>query len=332
MSLLHLRSVLIMRYFKFASLIFIIFFIFLFLLYFSYRQNKEASLSQKIARIAENDRYKIEIFFRILLLREGGAYVLFGDKPVTISGYSLRPNDGNVCMPLRRNAFKLNWSLKVGLESWKKYAHLFPSRRFVIKDTTDEEDPHTILIDFINKESFITIIQSHQNDFKHVLGKLEPGDFLEKYIKENKDIFIQLKRHEALLGTLLGYGRNNAWLFHERARTYYDPYWFTLLVNPKPGKGFCSIEEERRYYAEKMQGFPPHWRLNSLRMLEMPGFTADLDSQETLHLLESYQMQRNKIHKIYENGNFLEETLKQYMSYQSGPGNLILFDQKNFCG
>ncbi len=273
------------------------------------RFNKDKEIYHKLSLIPISDRQKIEAFFRVLLFREGGAYVIFGEKPVAVSGFHSGYGDIKSLTLFRGRIFRHYWSIKKGLESWKKYSHLFPSKRFIIKEIPIDHD--TTLIFLISKENVLKTVRHCYDDFKCVLGNMKPNSIVKKILREDK-AFLNLIKHEAFLGILLGFGRNNAWLFHKRARTYYDPNEFTLIVNPKPEKGFISVEEERAYYSEKMKDFPPNSKRCIFNMLELPSFCADLDSEETRELLRNYQLQRDQIHALYSNGNFLEITLRTF--------------------
>src|SRR5262245_42469623 len=78
---------------------------------------QESHLNQKIESIPQEDRVVLENFFSKLVKTEGLGYVLFGSKPMCLSGYFIRLPLGNL---LRGSD---NFVLKKGWGVWKKYEH-----------------------------------------------------------------------------------------------------------------------------------------------------------------------------------------------------------------
>lgn len=274
-------------------------------------QKKPLSNYQNLHKIPKKDQILLEAFLRALIFEEDGAYVLLGDKPLAITGYFDNCEEDEVLPMFFRNYWKLNWMLRRGYETWEKYQHLFFSKKFILKAIKTPNN-NLVVISLINREAFSRKVNQHLDDFRTILGTtFDPFELLEKHLKEDREIFEVIKCHEGLFGILLGYGRNNAWLFHERARTYYDPYTFTLSINPRPAKPFQSIQEERAFYAKKLQRFPPSKKLRSLSFLTLPYFLADLESDETKDLYQKYCKERQAVLKAYSGGDFLKVTLKK---------------------
>jgi hypothetical protein len=293
-----------------------LFFFFIFFLYSLLRHQNSPSISEKISQIPLSDRLMIEAFFRILLFDDLGAYVLFGDKPLCWSGYYQSLDKDDIIRFFESNhSVRHSCFLKSGWKIWQKYAHLFPSKKFILNECIElTKKLHWTNIYLIDKEKVCSMIFSHREDFEKVLGEknFDPNQFLRTYLKSNQPLHLLLKEHEGLFGTLLGYGRNNSWLFHARSRTFYNPYRFTLCINPKPSPEFGSLSEERDFYDKCMNSFCVG--NNAVQLLAIPYFLADLDSQETKNLYKNYIAQKKLIHSIYKNGNFLEITLKQFTS------------------
>ncbi|MCB1107825.1 MAG: hypothetical protein KDK76_07000 [Chlamydiia bacterium] len=108
-----------------------------------------------------------------------------------------------------------------------------------------------------------------------------------------------LKGHEGLIGTLLGYGRGNAWLFYERSqgkKVHLSSAWKQSLEN------YTVIGMIKNYLSSE--------RRNDLSAhLLYPSFVADLDSEETQALKKEYQESRQRILDHYQGKDFLETTL-----------------------
>lgn len=91
--------------------------------------------------------------------------------------------------------------------------------------------------------------------------------------------------HDGLLGTLLGYGRDNSWLFWQQTR--------------KQGICLDTVWEDSEYtYKWRDETpFPP------------PQFVGDRSSEESKQLKQGYLQARKEILDLYEKGDFLETTL-----------------------
>lgn len=273
--------------------------------------NSREKVLDRIQQISNEDRYLIDSFFKILMLLENGAYVLFGDKPAVYTAYFDFSKE-EVFSNFGRKSWLVNKQIRQGWQAWQKYAHLFPSTRFLLKARRSSDYRTEIVL--IDKERFQCKFEEHLGDFQAILGKnVTASSLLCSYENSDLPLFTLLKKHHALLGILLGYGRENSWLFHFRDRVYEDYDHFTLVVNPPPSPGFNSIIEERNYYKNTLAGaFKEQNHRKPYKFLYLPMFIVNLQSQETKKLQEKYLEQRKQIHDVYSHGDFLEVTLKQF--------------------
>ncbi|SRR5581483_6830009 len=261
---------------------------------------KEPAFAYKIQKIPLEDRRILEAFFRILILEEGGAYVLFGDKPMAFTA-CLNDCEPSICSKQRWNYYSENQKISNGWKTWKKYRSLFPSKNFIFE--CNPIDDHRYEICLINKRNFLKIAEKNLENFKSILGeKITPISLLNTFQKKRTAVFNLLQKHEALFGILLGFGRNNAWMFHEnRIRMGDDPnregYRFALNLSPK------------KYPLES--AFGEHNHKKCYKFIQLPYFLADSSSEETQMLRKKYLNQRQEIHQRYAHGDFLEVSLRQ---------------------
>lgn len=216
------------------------------------------------------DARKLQYFFEQLFIGDNFAYTLLGDKPLSFESY-IKP----------RLIFDIDWPflprnirLHQGWQTWQKYAPLFLSNTYSLwaEDSHRVENATTIL--FANKPAIYEMARSHPNDFQDV-------DLYEE-IKTKAFFKEVLKGHEGLIGTLLGYGRNNAWAFMARET---DPNVFLTRIS----------------YAEECDE----------KLFCYPFFVVDPHAEETKNLSHKYQQTRKKILAYYEGKDFLEATLEQ---------------------
>jgi hypothetical protein len=267
----------------------------------------EKTLSSKISLIPQEDRYILEDFFQTLLLREGGAYTLFGDKPITYDAYF--ESDCIPCLLTSMGYWEQNKRCELGWKTWKKYSHLFPSNHFLLQ--AKKRDDQWVEIILVNKDQFIQTINENLKEFKSILGrKFVPENFLRQYEKDDNALFHLLNKHHGLFGILLGFGKRNALMYQERDRILVDFYHFTLKTNPQPIVGFETIADERAFFESAfVRSFNDIGRLT---YIHLPYFMVDPKSTETCAIREKYLRQRKHIQDIYSHGDFLEITLAKF--------------------
>jgi hypothetical protein len=267
-----------MKKWKRVFLAFGVFFVFVsFFLNFNYENRSNSSLKNKdflsvLSNIPRQDRKRLDYFFRKLVATDSFGYVLLGDKPVALSSF-------------RRKFFYsdqgkkwINWAaflpsnlrMKKGYETWQKYSPLFPLKNYIIKI---EKNPWVAGVDFlfmINKKAFVHTLKEHRADFERVLDeKVDPEAWL-KRIKEKDLLGTVLHSHEGLLGILLGYGCQNAWIFNE-------------FYSSKVKKDRCL----EAVWEEGSQRYPGIWDdffgINKLELssILLPDFMGERGSLET---------------------------------------------------
>jgi hypothetical protein len=107
-----------------------------------------------------------------------------------------------------------------------------------------------------------------------------------------------LKNHDGLIGTLLGYGRNNAWAFHEKSKNMQS---FIDEKEQLRMKTFCQQQGSWKFFTGSF--------CRDFSYLPLPGFAADFNDPETKTLKNTYSKSRNKILDSYREKDFLEVTL-----------------------
>ncbi len=254
-----------------------------------------------------NDREALEFFFRIAVAFDSFGYALFGDKPIAISGFYEWKDSSDI----RFDSICSNVQMRDGWETWKKHEHLFPMKNYILVKCENLVDNDFAAILFINKNAFLKTVQENLSDFRSILGdEVSPENLLLKFL-ECEDVFGEvLKNHEGLIGTLLGYGRNNAWLFHRRKQ-------ITSLLENKPyslNHYSKSLLDELEAINQSLHNFDDRefYYLNFLFM-GLPGFVAEPDSQETQQLKKKYENQYHEIMRRYVEKDFLEVTFEQML-------------------
>lgn len=304
---------------KKIKVLFVLLGLVLFLLVYQPNQDHSKSVSRALSKISKDDREALEAFFYELYF-SGGAYVLFGNKPMsfcsfTKTSYSQRTPLTNItelstCLHLQNIKANRGWKV------WKKYEDLFPSSKFVIIESV-ERDYVTVII--INKKNFLKKVKENIDVFREFLGAdITPDVLLRRYLVSSNPMQEVFQNHRVLLGIVLGYGRHNAELFSRKieieiARESLDDS--DLNTQIVPAEGFLSLEEEYQFINSQLISYqePDLWEWSN-PILPLPGFIADLKHPETRQLKKQYREQHKEIVEKYKKRDFLQITLAAFMN------------------
>jgi len=250
--------------------------------------------------LPNRDKARLDYFFRELMLHDGAIYTLVGNKPISLGGY-FKPNQ-SFFLRIYQSLFSSDFKMFLGLQIWLKYQHLFPHSKFLLWVEQSPWIEKANIILFVNKEKAASLVKNYSQDFCTVLEQDEIS--LDELLRRSKNypfFLTVLKKHEGLIGTLLGYGRENAWLFHRR-----DLGEDISLSGWDQSEIFSYWQVKRRFFKNKWQDIS--------KSLFLPCFAADLNSEETKELKKDYQATREKIIATYKDKDFLETTLSLLMN------------------
>ena len=253
------------------------------ILSFSYAPIKK-SMPSDVSHLSAQEKEYLFNFFKYAFFLNSSGYTLFGNKPMSFDRFNFEEESKSVDGFDYTDIFHINdcYRVKEGLAVWEKYFARYPLNgfSFLIFDSLKGTGHKEILL--INHENFLKVVSDNIEDFSVVLEKnLTPKEILDGYIQAKGDIFFSIHSHEGLFGTLLGYGRNNAW-----------EYWKNTLGKRKLPACFPQ---------------DPH----DTNTVMLPTFAALPETSETKYLIKSYSEQKIKIDKICQSDNFLEKVLQR---------------------
>lgn len=280
----------------------------------------------------DKDKKSLEYFFRSAF-DDGFAYVLFGHKPLAFCGFNkIQICENNKIQPLYLIAKSVyeaykpnNKKIKQGWETWKKYRHLLNSDNFIIKSEPNPSNDGFECIIIINKSSFLETLDSFKEDFSKVLGKTFDAQKTLKQCERGENLFKDLlKGHSALIGILLGYGKENSWNYYEREQLEkmtnqldYDTKKIRQQIFDLNNKLMIFSPEDCELLDNFFNSIPVNedsiekYLANLPILLTLPQFKANPNSIETQKLKEIYSQDRKEIIKLYENKEFLKTTLSK---------------------
>lgn len=229
----------------------------------------EIKLKDQVIRMPFKDKVRLTYLFEQLFKRDSFIYSLVGNKPVSVycSRWPLlKLNDDFLFLPFLPHKLKMVLGLKV----WEKYREHFTSKYLMWTQNLSENRYEVF---FINKEEFYQIISKFQADFETVLERKDLGTLLDEGQSSNMFENV-LKDHDGLIGTLLGYGRDNAWEFY--GHHHLEWIWKDSDVEMKL---FCN------YFIGNY-------------LFPLPSFAANPNTEESKKLKLDYIKTRESILKI----------------------------------
>ena len=283
-----------------------------------------------IKAMPRKDRKKLEYFFQRLVRDGVFGYVLLGNKPMAHETFwaSVNPfaclflekisaKNNNFIPTLCENfLFYLDEAISLdrikfnqSYEIWMKYKKFFPMSRFCLfyeNSQTNIFDDLTITL--VNKSAFIQKVRQHDADFHMVLNRKICGEELLMEGLSKSFLAEVLMHHDGLIGTLLGYGRDHAFWYHQKYRLHSDK------EKREFGKKFylaSNLPDEigRSWTDEEYARFRKDNKTSALWTFP-PCFRADPTSSETRNLRRQYLETRQLIANYYSGKDFLETTLR----------------------
>lgn len=264
-------------------------------------------LSNKRYNLTSKEHENLTHFFKELLLEHGGAYTLFGDKPVTIEDIrDYNEEDFKKLNEYLKNhpeipVLYVDRKIDETWKDWQRLASNFELTNYILAEINPIDFPEkTSLLVFINIKNTILILQKHYDDFKRVVGHdFNPVEVVFELKNGKQEFWDKVLYHYALCGILLGYGYENAWLFEWYMSRKNNPFLNNLQKNTTP-----SDNSDPRVKADCYLDKTP---------FRMPIFSC-LDKKRSNKLIKKYSKTRKEIARYYKNHDFLEVTLNKLTS------------------
>lgn len=250
-------------------------------LIFFYYKKHNTDANSVLQNMNKQEKEILTNFFKYSFFCDGLGYVIFYDKPMcfmTVNFSELEvPENINPMDPV--HIFN-RYNMPECWEAWSRFSRILDLKNFSVVSYRDSEFLH---IFFVNHINFTNVVSKNLKDFHTVLGiPFTAQEILNEFIKGNEEIHQKIIKHDGLFGTLLGFGRNNAWEYMKQDGGQ-NMEFFRIL----PPKGSHEI----------------------------PGLNfAIIPSEETNQVRMKYEYQRQQINSIYHSDNFLEQVLNKLIS------------------
>lgn len=280
-----------------------LFFVVLILPFFcwQYSQLRETSVQfldrqgqKQVLLLPAKDRQRLLSFMRLLFAEDSFAYGLLGSKPVSWVCY-LNPFPFVSISRFQESFTEYHRTLRIGWKVWSKYRHLFPGTRLWVENSPHH--PGVLSIFIANEDQLNVVVKNNKRDFQDILHR-EVADGSQLLTEADYGSLIDdvLQNHQALIGIVLGYGRENSWAFLRgvEKKIPIGDVWDDKNEHI-PGEirirpGTTTVEE-------------------CLAMESCPSFAGNPHSEESMALKMDYLLTRQKVIDYYHGKDFLEATL-----------------------
>ena len=259
--------------------------------------------SQKLIRIPRRDANRLEAFFRYVFAWDGIVFSLTGSKPLSLAAHGIGIFDcGYKPNHLIQHVYSIR-RFKIGWETWEKYSHLFKNDRFIFWKENHRSKDQSMSLCLADKVYLSQIIEEHQREFNAILqqDRVDPEQLIQECLC--KDIVADvLKGNSALLGIMLGYGRENAWFFQNQQGK----------VLTKPNPSVWTSAELKKIYKGHLGQKEMSFQQYEMEDVLVPFFVGYPDSAESKELKKKYIAAKEALDRFYVGKNFLEATLSLF--------------------
>lgn len=274
------------------------------------------------------EKIVLESFFRTMLTRSEGGFVLAGSKPVCMEGI-LAPEKFN-SRKIGSKTHQLSVELSEGFRIWQKYFTSISSKKIIIccKDHTDLLYSDWIHLLWIHPQKLEAVVEKNIALFQYILGPQITADgFLNFLVDPSQDI----PHNYTLNGIFLGFGAQNALYYHrlellqkkmysrEKAPFYhktealenknigYLGFDHTESFDTEPSFGFSTLSQEYK----TLEAMSKRSRETSpLSSFNIPLFAIYKKDKDTLDILSDYETDKKFIETLLASSHFLEEILR----------------------
>lgn len=247
-------------------------------------------IREKLKALSPQERQDLAFFITQITSFDQYPYTLVGYKPMSIC--SVIAENSKDLRASSQEAFKgpRHQILMRGYLVWEKYQSLFPRKRYILIDYSFLGKGRRELA-LICLKLCMTTIQEHLSDFQEALGKpCTIEEVFQILHRPEHDNFYTIIDNTHLIGILLGFGRNNAYLYEQYR-----------------GGASRSITWHQRSTQDPLQMFSNEWPWPGA--LLSPNFACDPTTEETQKLKMRYKKARKIIRWTYFLRNNLEVTL-----------------------
>ena len=260
------------------------------------------------SQFTSKEKHQLYFFFKHILLREEGIYVLFGSKPMIsfqaismpfeeqMKEYEKLPKELRNKIIKVKIAFKYEW-----WENVKDY--LKPTQYLIFQKKTNHAKIKEVFLVGITNTTLV--LEKNYDLFKKIVGyDFSPLEKVFEIENESSDFWNKVFKNEILRGLVFGYGLNNSYMFS---------WWIKAEKS--------SLSKVQAYINSFSKVFNAKTSDNDMKLLIVDSTDESLNYQNFplpvfRHLqrdskIEKYRKEQEKIKRIYKGKDPLEITLQK---------------------
>lgn len=248
------------------------------------------TIRRKLKVLSPQEKQDLSFFIGQVTSFDQYPHTLIGYKPMSTTNVIVENSED--LLDFCREALKKprHQMSRRGYLVWEKYQSLFPRKKHLLIDYSFLGKGRKEIA-LICPEFCVATIQENLIDFRVILGKPCTSEEVFRILTnpEHED-FYTIIDHTRLVGILLGFGRNNAYLYEQHR-----------------GGASRSVMWNRSSQQDPLQMFSNEWPWPGAQL--SPDFSCDPTTEETQQLKKHYNKARKIVRWTYAFRNPLEVTL-----------------------
>lgn len=251
--------------------------------------------------LSNEDRVWMEKFFRDVMLHESAIYTLWGEKPITgliiehFTQEEIEAYYNSLTESELKKSYILDepYDLLENWEKWKKLSLQIPMKNYLFFESRWEKDPSATFIYFVNIEKTVALLEKHYEIFRNIVQfEFDPKQVVYEMPTPTSPFWDKTKESALAWGLLFGFGEENSLIFDKK---------------------YFGNQEEQKAIDEEFIGKVSHERFQGVVTIGLDNFRIPsfMSFEKDDHTIHQYELERERIKKIYENQDFLSVTLEK---------------------
>lgn len=246
------------------------------------------------------DKKRLEQFFVQACFSDAWGFTLMRSKPMSIGSTYYDFLSCSKSLSLKNIKTILQW------KTWEKYQHHFNHSRFITLKITEPCCDSSLLrknlLILIDKVKLEETVRQNLQDFEEVFQiSIDPKTFAHEI--QNRPHWIQIILiRDGLLGTVLGFGRDNSWAINQHGMRRMPWIYPNFFANPSSWF-YQTIDTIKSIWGDCERDYDLSW---------LSAYVADVGSDETKKLMDRYAETKEGLLDFYQGKDVVEATLSLF--------------------
>jgi hypothetical protein len=252
------------------------------------------AVREKLTLLSPEEKRDLAFFIKEIIVFDSYPYTLVGYKPMSMCCVIIEDTE-DLCADWREDFKRPRHQTEMrGWLTWVKYQSLFPLKKHILINYSFMGRGRKEIA-LICPQLCMATIEKNLGDFQEILGKqCTSEEVFEILVHPEHAEFYTIIDHARLFGILLGFGRNNAYLYEKHQGYASRSNVGYQQTGPNPLQGFSN---DRPWPGALLS----------------PTFACDPTTEETQQLKKHYNQAQKFVRWTYFLRNHLEVTLALLM-------------------